>query len=626
MATEFKRVEYTILKPAGVTDTRLVPAVSTINVYFDGAYAKETKTIGTAPTTVAVDDVGDIKVADTLEKFNEAQWPSATNQVTVVAVLSQTSLSLQRISVDVDVVDGTRFVIVSRATGDIRPRIYSDDAGTTLLNSLSGGFTTDGSVTTNATTGSAAFFIGQRSYDAVVTGTGLATKLYADQEGGQAIEALEAGEYGAKGDNTEASAAVNTAVFADLFRQAARTDGPVGEVRSPRGTTYFNGPLQMDAGQAADGGGFGLRGRLGSVLKLATAFVGTRLFYIGNDFRHDTFLMKGQVLDGNLVAGIRVLEMARGAREVIITENSFRNWNHTVLYLGRPGGNENNDAVTRIIVEKNFFNNLDGAGASIIANSCASLVVSENIVDDLSNNFLTVSPAVNGDFARQITVAENIGRAASGWAGSFVSVVGRATDSSLRDGLDQSYSLSVTGNQIDGCRGVRPISISNYQNAIVEGNILINCGGSGGSLVLLSVVRNGKVRGNVLDGGGSTSMHGIEMSLCQYSEADGNTIYDVHRNGVLVSTAGVKCHARSNTIEHVNKDNSASQGGVVAVGVNGGVYSGNSLNDCSATAGYGAIIGAGCVDCGLSGNNLKGNGTGTFLDSGTGTVYGLNVE
>ncbi|MEO8501208.1 MAG: hypothetical protein ABI565_09860, partial [Vicinamibacteria bacterium] len=205
-----RRFDIVTFKNKSGSDTAQVPTAATVNIYRQGAtYRGSTITISPSdpdPTTIDVDDIGDIVVSDTLGTN------TATACFIVNAIISTTQLQLSSISGSQTLSDNDRLVVTTN-----QPTIYSDSRGNT---STSNPLTADGA------TGRAQVYVKNKRFDYIVTGlgTGVPARLFRNAEGGSIPEAF-----------------LNLNDYASLKQAIAALPATGGKILAPQGTYTLDG-------------------------------------------------------------------------------------------------------------------------------------------------------------------------------------------------------------------------------------------------------------------------------------------------------------------------------------------------------------------------------------------------
>ena len=613
MSAELKRYDLQL------ADTDGAPIVSaTVNVYWEGAKVGATKEITTIGDVVTFYDLGEMRAGDVYEIFNTSTWGTGTN-ITCVSVDSNTTATMSVATGSQVVNAGDQLVLKSRTSGDVRPRLYSSDNESDLYQTESGGYTTDGSVTSDAT-GLAWFFTKAQTFEVVISGSGVTTSLLVEQQGGRASYFHDANTQ-ASFDNTEGTGARNSIGLQDLFRQTSRSDNAVGRISTPRGVAYLSDEVQIDAGATAnpDGGRFILEGEPYTEFKLDSSYSDSRGFYISGAYRHDTLVFKHVTFDGNSVAGVSMLKLAAGCREIIIEDCWFKNIAAGCVHLGATGATSAT-LIEHFHIVRNHFDTCGGTAINIVDARYGE--ISGNTFNSIpaSATCINILPGASGDFSRNIVIDRNhIFTSGTAWNGILSAGYGIPTGD---DSTDESFAVWVTNNAIIG--STRAIYLQQYHNLHVEGNEVLQYIGTTYGGIELNACRNSYVRGNTVDGEGGTGDEGITIDGCYHTDVSGNTVFDCGESGIILVNA-YDTRVRGNDCHDNNQDDGAHAGIEVQAASYRPVIVGNTITDNGTTMGAGLIIADSTTHDAYYGDNLiLNNSDDTVSDTSTNATAGTN--
>lgn len=248
-AGELRAHHITATKPYSGSDSRLVPAASaSITIYRQGATAAETKTVLTTATTLAVNDIGSLRLNEVVQLGT-----SSTTTMLVTALTSRTSITVRSTTGgNISVTDGDRLVLQAD-----KPTLYTDPLG---------GETTANPLSLNAS-GNARFYTTEGVVDYTVSGTGITTTLFVDLLGGAIDGVWNVLEYGVAGDGTtDDHDALNRLI--DTAIRLAPADG-YSTLFFPRGV-YGLADTLAGAGENVSGAVTNLAfvGEMGATLKI----------------------------------------------------------------------------------------------------------------------------------------------------------------------------------------------------------------------------------------------------------------------------------------------------------------------------------------------------------------------
>lgn len=166
-ALQLRRFQTTVFKSASASDNKQIPADgATVTVFKQGATVKTGPvTVSSGNVAVAVYGVGRLLAGDTVQKGTDV-----TKQMIVVSVDNDTQVTLTRaISDDITLNVDDRLVPYSN-----KPTLYTESSGTD---------TTPNPLTLGAQ-GLIEFYCPETRFDYIVTGGGIMSTLYIDNEGG----------------------------------------------------------------------------------------------------------------------------------------------------------------------------------------------------------------------------------------------------------------------------------------------------------------------------------------------------------------------------------------------------------------------------------------------------------
>lgn len=167
--TGLRKFSTTIFKDAGTGNTNQVVADNaSCEVYRQGAKVAPTAplVLHSAPTTVTVFSVGRMAVNDTVQ-----QNADETKRFICTEVTSSTAVKLQASGLnDIQLVNGDRLILINTP-----PSLYDNDQAT--------GSAQANPIPTDSR-GYVEFYTAETRFDMIVSGTGLTTTVYEDNEGG----------------------------------------------------------------------------------------------------------------------------------------------------------------------------------------------------------------------------------------------------------------------------------------------------------------------------------------------------------------------------------------------------------------------------------------------------------
>jgi len=590
---ELRKYDLTVIKDRSGTDSAQVPAGSAmVYFHFQGADVRIGTTVTSGGTTVELDDVGYMKPGDTLEVFSASSYGSG-DSLTVDSITDQDTAVLS--GSDVAVSAGDRLLITARSAGDGFPRIYSDERMQTLLNTESGGLTTDANASTDSAGRLPPVYVAARSFDVVIDiGGSTDAVLIRSQEGGT-LYAPTLEDDGVSFDGSTATATRNAIHLEDAFERMARS-GATSQILAPKGTAYIDATIEMDKNNA-DAGGMELTGETASILKAKAGFADSQMFYISGAARHNILAFRGKTFDANSVSSLKALVLDRGVKEVWVERCRFLNVDGTALVLGRTGGTGTSLHVQRFFVNGNIFDTCGkGVGGANIAYGeiCGNhFIAPDGIAIDLT--------VTSGDLLKYVTVDRNIIEYTTGSVVA-VNVVGAETSESI----GTNYMVAITNNMIEDTTAVG-INCTGVPLAKISGNMMEDVkGGVFASYIYRGVIQGNSIRCNfgVNDGIDIENANGIAIS--------GNSVYAAGLNGIVLDTVD-RSSITGNVVNTCNDDGIELTANCDKNAIVGNV--------CFNNGPYGINIAAATCDSNLvDGNQLIDNAVAALNDSGTGTI------
>lgn len=224
-----RKFSRTFFKDASVSDTgQVVAGSATVTVYRQGATVSDgIITVTTSPTVINVYDSGRVIVGDTLQAGTDT-----SKQMVVTAVSAQTITAQSTVGGSFALTVGNRLI----PYGSL-PTLYSESTGVT---------TTANPTSTNSR-GLAEFYVREMMVDVILSGSGLTTTLYQNEDTG-VIHRANVRDYGATGDgSTDDTAAIALALA------SVPTTG--GDVYFPPGTYRISSSLTPQSKTCIHGDG-----------------------------------------------------------------------------------------------------------------------------------------------------------------------------------------------------------------------------------------------------------------------------------------------------------------------------------------------------------------------------------
>lgn len=348
--TELRKWSTTVYKSKSGTDTTQIPAVgAAITVYRRGA------TVSTGPVVIDGDggeaevfvyDIGAMVVGQqvTVGTSNKAMYVTIIN--------SATSVTLSNLNVlAITVTAGDRLVI--RALTDdgdfLGMKLYQDVTGTTVWNRGVPGF-----VISN-TNGFVEFYTTERFFDYIVTGTGLTTTLYRDEESGQSRSRRDF--YNVLDYIDVATAIADVPAGATLFFPAGTYTAPTaaGWTISKALTLLGDGEPYVYADAT-----------IGTIFRPWTAHQNSTVFTITGDnviFRNFLVGNASAPASTGTGDGIRIGSASRGAHAATLE-------NLNVINMGRHGLNTNGDALWDVAIGSESGSPTYYACDKLVVNNC----------------------------------------------------------------------------------------------------------------------------------------------------------------------------------------------------------------------------------------------------------------
>lgn len=613
MAGELALWDITTTKDESASSTAQVPTTATVKVYREGAWGTaETHTAGAGNVTVNVDDIGGIRVGDTLQPFDETVQATGldTTVYTVQTIVSQTQFTAS-ITATFTATAATRFII----TND-RPLTYTDDRASAATGTAS-------QISTDADTGYGYFYTVTRNFDVIVLVTSANATLLPDQTGGQVSADISLREEGVLFNNTDSDASTNVTAMQQAFDQVGRSGFPVSTIIASRGTAYLDEDIVIDNG---GNNHISLVGEPGSIIKAKSGFTDANLFNINTASSHDTLWLKGIEIDATDIASLDIFDASAHGYENVVVENCFfYNCKGQGLIFGKTG----TDLTTALrhfhIVGNRFeaFSSGTGSDAAISIISGVFGEISGNTFYNHVDRGISIVVPATTDYARQLTIADNHFSVSSDgqWTGNGIHIVGQATDED-NDTREQSFGIQISGNTLVGpgntTQSGSGVYVQDCQHVTITGNHYIRTGASGYAGFQTVGCRNVVFSNNNVDGATGSEVLGIRTADTNEVAISGNLIADCYE-GILVQTSDSVVLSGNN----VHDCNALASGGIVVAGACAGVtITGNR----STNNPYGVQFTGTSTDCLVVGNDFSDSAT-FGLETGTTTdiEYGLNL-
>ncbi len=168
---ELKKFSTTIYKDASTADQKQVPAIATLDAYFEGATVNGNVTVqtGAAGTLITVYNIGRLKNGDNIQVGVDAT--KTLTVVTTTGYPSDTQIYLKSTTGNaMTLFTGDRLIVTNR-----RPTLYADSLAVISIGN---------NIQTSSLSGYVEFYIADTRFDYIISATGLTSRLFTDAEGG----------------------------------------------------------------------------------------------------------------------------------------------------------------------------------------------------------------------------------------------------------------------------------------------------------------------------------------------------------------------------------------------------------------------------------------------------------